>query len=299
MWSNGVYGVQSGYYTDGYVSAYYIDSTTGCPSERAYEYIEPAPNYDALLTGCYTICPDSLSSDLPVYGFYPYESSDLLWHWFLLGQGEIAHDTTVDPLLPLIDYGTYHMRTEYGNNCLAESPELQIDKTEYCPCDSIELLLEKYQCYVKNCRLYYKLDYTITNNGSSTVVFDHLQVFAGNILVSVNSLPMTIPPSGIRNLEFHVQLSDLMTRTLDYSKSFPNLKIWPNPANNYLFVETDYAQIDYVSVLDLNGKTLLKQSVRDFKTMINVSQLSAGTYFLETVCKGQVSIEKFIKTNIY
>lgn len=217
LWSNGFNGTQADYYTDGYISAYYIDATTGCPSDKAYGFIEPAPNYDALLTGCYKICPDSLWTKLPVYGFYPYYPSPMQWHWLHYGLGEIDHGADVNPQLPLADYGTYILKTEYGDGCVVESPELQIERREYCPCEGIELNPEKMYCYVEDCKMYYHLSYTVSNQGSNTVTFSYLQVSPSAILVSATGLPMTIPAGGSKFFEFDVEVTEFMNGTLHFS----------------------------------------------------------------------------------
>ena len=53
--------------------------------------------------------------------------------------------------------------------------------------------------------------------------------------------------------------------------------------------------IDYVTVLDLEGRTLLRREVHSNALTLDVSALPSGTYLLEAVCKGQVSIAKFVK----
>lgn len=217
LWSNGYNGTQADYYTDGYISAYYIDATTGCPSEKAYGYIEPAPNYDALLTGCYKICPDSLWTMLPVYGFYPYFPSPMQWHWIHDGIGALDNGTDVNPLLPLADYGTFILETEYGDGCVVESPELQIEEREYCPCEKTELTPEKYYCFVEGCKIYYHLSYTVSNQGSDTVSFSNMQVSPSGILVSTTGLPMTIPPGENRFFEFDVLITEFMNGTLHFT----------------------------------------------------------------------------------
>ena len=217
LWSNGYNGTQADYYTDGYISAYYVDATTGCPSEKAFEYIIPAPNYDALLTGCYKICPDSLWTKLPVYGFYPYYPSQMQWFWRYFGQGIIDQGTDLSPLLSLNGYGTYQMITEYGDGCEVKSPELQIEEREYCPCEKIELMPEKMYCYVEDCKIYYHLSYTVSNQGSDTVSFSYMQVSPSGVLVSTTGLPMTIPPGESRFFEFDVLVTEFMNRTLHFT----------------------------------------------------------------------------------
>ena len=65
LWSNGYHGETAYYYTPGYLTALYIDDSTGCLSAKAEKLIPPAPHYDALLTGCYRKCPDDLPFCLP------------------------------------------------------------------------------------------------------------------------------------------------------------------------------------------------------------------------------------------
>lgn len=216
LWSNGFYGTTAGYYEDGYLSAYYLDAVTGCPSERAYAYIEPAPNYDALLTGCYTMCQDSFVYQLPVYGFYPYHASQMNWHWYYDGLGEIAYGTSLSPNLPLVDYGKYQMETEYGDGCVYTSPELILESRELCPCEKIELTVEEIQCYVDDCRLYVHLSYDVANYGSNPVEFDDLQVLMDNNILNVVGLPLNVPANGSDFLEFDVELSDLASSLLEF-----------------------------------------------------------------------------------
>ena len=82
----------------------------------------------------------------------------------------------------------------------------------------------------------------------------------------------------------------------DRGETLSNLKVWPNPTISTLYIESDNDPIDYITVMDLNGKTLFRQSVNDNSASVDVSRLSAGTYLLETACKGEISVEKFVKT---
>jgi len=54
-WSNGFYGNMACFYTEGFVTARYIDQN-GCYSEYGDFMICPKPDFDALLTGCYERC---------------------------------------------------------------------------------------------------------------------------------------------------------------------------------------------------------------------------------------------------
>lgn len=83
----------------------------------------------------------------------------------------------------------------------------------------------------------------------------------------------------------------------NYGGNHSNLKIWPNPTNNILYVESDDNSIDYITIMDINGKILMRETVENYRTLINVSLLPAGTYLLESVGKDFISVEKIIKSN--
>ncbi len=83
----------------------------------------------------------------------------------------------------------------------------------------------------------------------------------------------------------------------DYEENLSSIRIWPNPTNNILYVESDNIPIDYITIMDLNGRIIMRENVGDNSFVMNASCLPAGTYLLETVCKGQVSVDKFVKSN--
>ena len=83
----------------------------------------------------------------------------------------------------------------------------------------------------------------------------------------------------------------------DYEETLSNVRIWPNPTNNILYVESDNVPIDYITIMDLNGRILMKENVGDNSFVMNASCLPAGTYLLETVCKGERSVVKFVKVD--
>ena len=82
-----------------------------------------------------------------------------------------------------------------------------------------------------------------------------------------------------------------------YGERVSDLRLWPNPAGGILHVEGGRSPMDYITVSDLNGRTLLRRSVGAGSATIDVSRLPAGTYILEAVGKGDVRTEKFVKTN--
>ncbi|MBC8465653.1 T9SS type A sorting domain-containing protein [bacterium] len=71
------------------------------------------------------------------------------------------------------------------------------------------------------------------------------------------------------------------------------LSISPNPASNHITIETP-AQ-SQLSILNLNGQELLKQTITEPKTVINISSLPNGIYFVRLTGKEIVGVGKFIK----
>ena len=69
-----------------------------------------------------------------------------------------------------------------------------------------------------------------------------------------------------------------------------NIKIYPNPASNYLTIDSD---LDYqtINIYNLSGK-LLKTTERS--SQINISDLSKGMYFIQLVAEKNVITKKFI-----
>lgn len=72
--------------------------------------------------------------------------------------------------------------------------------------------------------------------------------------------------------------------------------IMPNPAENYIQLVNN-RQADQVSILDLNGKTILELKNVETGTQIDITKLAQGTYSVEVKFTGneQVLRSKFIK----
>ena len=82
-----------------------------------------------------------------------------------------------------------------------------------------------------------------------------------------------------------------------YVEDVASIKVWPNPTSNILYVESDNSPIDCVTIMDLNGRIIMKEKVGDNSFVVNAARLPAGLYLLETVCKGARTVEKFVKVD--
>jgi len=73
-------------------------------------------------------------------------------------------------------------------------------------------------------------------------------------------------------------------------------KIYPNPAQNELFIETSDKNLHAVSITDLSGRTIAYYNIQDQKTRINTAALVPGTYILTLITADQRSVtSRFVK----
>ena len=61
----------------------------------------------------------------------------------------------------------------------------------------------------------------------------------------------------------------------------PKLKIYPNPVNNYLFIE-GYENYSEFKLYNIYG---LEVNIKQYSNYIDVSHIEAGTYFLKYITK--------------
>ena len=73
----------------------------------------------------------------------------------------------------------------------------------------------------------------------------------------------------------------------------PSFKIYPNPTRDILFIASERAVIEKISILNLGGQLISKQT-SDLSS-VNVSELTTGIYFVEIISEEGKTIQKFIK----
>lgn len=172
-WSNGYTGPNANYYTAGEARAWYYDINTGCKSKEAKIHIEPQPDFDALLTGCYKKCRGYFETNpkLPVWGLTS-GREDIIWKW-LFNTNNIANGTVSYPdyslSLPLQGFGDYNLHLDYHNGICGTliSPTLTIEPKDTCDCKDLDVSYE-YEMRVEDCRIYYDVDVTVCNNSNNT-----------------------------------------------------------------------------------------------------------------------------------
>lgn len=219
-WNSGVSNNTAYYYSPGNALAYYYQQTSGCKSQDAKIFIEPAPNFDALLTGCYKKCeyffPSSLNS-------YSLSSHNISWKWFLdqtlvaNGNGKYLSSPLSLPL-PNPGFGTYNLDVQYyGGNCNVKSPSLVIEK-EDCPCAKVNVNVTPTQ-HIQNCKIIYEVNVTICNNGSSDACFKTLELspkIDGINILGTNNFPITITPGNCQTFDFKFEVTDPLVSSAEF-----------------------------------------------------------------------------------
>lgn len=219
QWSNTNIGYNAYYYYPGVAMAWYYDYLSGCRSDTVTLRIPEAPDFDALLTGCYKICEQDAYKQLPVYGLLPYWQ-DFDWYWHInnlcIDQGTSNNGQNL--LLPLAGLGYYHMKVKYFDGCDVDSRQLVIKQADRCKCDGLDIDCQINSCYDKNCRLMYDLAVTVCNHSGRTRCLKRLiplyDTLAGNINITSSTFaPVTLTANNCTTFYLTLSVARLMPTT--------------------------------------------------------------------------------------
>ncbi len=230
-------------------------------------------------------------------------SSNSTCKWTCIGSAVIFdNDTNAITSLLCNGYGTYQfVLTETNGNCV-NSDTVEIVYYQFYPDSGNDTTL---------CDTIYQMDADPTYPGFWT--YNDSRVFISdandpNAIIGYNANTITWPQSGTFSTTFHWISSDnggcqdysdvvIITfsqclnniNTLNKSKI---LKIYPNPAHNnikLLIGNPQYGEI--IKILNIDGKLVKQLRIQQSESIINISDLENGVYFIKT---GD-SIHKFIK----
>lgn len=70
------------------------------------------------------------------------------------------------------------------------------------------------------------------------------------------------------------------------------LSVYPNPANNVLFIETELNEVKNIAIYDLLGKQVLNTTIAS--TEVNVSNLNSGLYIVKITEAGKTATKKLV-----
>ena len=82
----------------------------------------------------------------------------------------------------------------------------------------------------------------------------------------------------------------------DHHQTLNTLNIYPNPASDKVIIETpDIPNQRYLSVYNLSGQEILKQTIIETKTILDISNLDPGLYIIKVMDEQGVRVGKIIK----
>ena len=129
-------------------------------------------------------------------------------------------------------------------------------------------------------------EYGLNGGSNDTVYYE-----AGAILSNAPSHAILCPSIIFDYTNAPTSLCNLTTKNEDLINVKPSLKIFPNPANSYIGVVSNYI-ISEMQMLDISGK-VVKFIYTGFDS-IDVSELKKGIYFLKINTEKGHLVEKVI-----
>jgi len=137
-------------------------------------------------------------------------------------------------------------------------------------------------------------------NQQITVNFQHAgdwnEFFSGASLNVINtSTTLTLKPGEYRLYSDKVlpAFKDLATNT-SVSINNSSFQIYPNPVTDQLHLEAS-DQIQNVEIYSVDGKIMYKSVLHTNSTILNLTSIKPGIYFVRILTRGQLFTEKFVK----
>lgn len=102
-----------------------------------------------------------------------------------------------------------------------------------------------------------------------------------------------VQPAFTQTILFFANYQSTTLATTELNNS--SLIVYPNPANDKLFITTDLSKISSYTITDLNGKIILHGQKDDLSNEINISKLENGIYLLTLeLTNNYLAVEKFV-----
>ena len=79
------------------------------------------------------------------------------------------------------------------------------------------------------------------------------------------------------------------------SENSVDLKIYPNPANAQLYIETTYLKNTRAEIFNIEGELLQSVKLENKKTVVQINTLPSGLYLIKVINTDGAAVKKFIK----
>ena len=110
---------------------------------------------------------------------------------------------------------------------------------------------------------------------------DNVNIDANNILTFSDYGEVEITAKWKDNPDIYTIVTTKLIKGIGFDENYlTDLNIYPNPVKNHFYVETDCENLN-VEIYDIMGRcTLAKESI-DNKSIIDISDLNSGIYFVK------------------
>ena len=137
----------------------------------------------------------------------------------------------------------------------------------------------------------------------SSICIEMVYTFARNYSDTLSTLSVNTLKQYVQHIHnyYNTNLvhncSDLFTSVNEINNTKAQIHIYPNPANNKLFVNTRQTNLQNttVSIYNIQGQQLLQQNIRQSQTEIDIQNLSKGIYIIKVLNGNEVMQGKFVK----
>lgn len=113
-----------------------------------------------------------------------------------------------------------------------------------------------------------------------------------NMLTSYEHWTMDQNGGGLAYVCDYLLTYDCLQDTTTVNELSINSRVYPNPAQDYIIVESEDA--DYVQVLDICGREVYATEVNGL-VQIDMKEYAAGVYFVRLRANGATSVQKIVK----
>ena len=86
-------------------------------------------------------------------------------------------------------------------------------------------------------------------------------------------------------------LTDVEDNSIPYSENQNKLKLYPNPVNETLYIES-YGPIGKIQIVDLMGRLLFEQDIQSNRVQIDIDFLTSGAYYIRSETQLQLLIKE-------
>jgi hypothetical protein len=117
-------------------------------------------------------------------------------------------------------------------------------------------------------------------------------IFGGTIDFDPGTGTMDLTATGSAD-GFIIKYSDLVVGINSLTQN-STIKLYPNPVQNQLFIESEKGQIIEMNILDISGKEI-RSITNNNVNNIDVSELTQGVYILKVTTENGISTNRFIK----